>query len=110
MKLLASRLREIAKKEEEEGRNDIKLLASRLGIGGGPTVSRSRSRESDNDDENDNTNNEDVFIYRYIHGYPNIVPKTVKHVRIHPSVKVIGERAFYDCAKLHTVELYDGFE
>ena len=49
-------------------------------------------------------------MYRLVRGYPNIVPKNVRRARVDPGVRVIGERAFYDCRKLATLELHEGLE
>jgi len=50
-------------------------------------------------------NNETSFIYM---GGDMVVPRDVKRVRVHPSVTVIPERAFYKREKLKEIELCDG--
>jgi len=38
------------------------------------------------------------------------IPRNVTGVRVHPSVKIIGDRAFSDCDRLAEVELREGLE
>mmetsp|Transcript_19906 Transcript_19906/g.28372 ORF Transcript_19906/g.28372 Transcript_19906/m.28372 type:complete len:327 (+) Transcript_19906:50-1030(+) len=50
---------------------------------------------------------EDVFVYM---GGDQFVPDGVIHAVIHPSVKIIRRRAFYDRRHLVSVEMHDGVE
>jgi hypothetical protein len=59
------------------------------------------------DHAEDGDDNDDVFIYM---GGDQEVPEDVTHVRVHKSVKIITEGAFYDCRNLVSVEMHDGVE
>ncbi len=59
------------------------------------------------DHAEDGNNNDDVFIYM---GGDQEVPRNVTHVRVHKSVKIIRQRAFYWCRQLVSVEMHDGVE
>jgi hypothetical protein len=57
------------------------------------------------DDEGDNDNG--VFIYM---GGNQRVPRDVRYVRIHKSVKIIRKHAFGGCRNLMSIEMHDGVE
>jgi hypothetical protein len=50
----------------------------------------------------------EYFVYYGREG--EIVPRDATSVKVHPSVKSIEARAFYDCRQLTTVILNDGLE
>ena len=50
---------------------------------------------------------DDVFVYM---GGNQRVPRNVRHVRVHKSVKIIRRRAFMYCRKLVSIEMHDGVE
>ncbi|KAL7427691.1 LOW QUALITY PROTEIN: hypothetical protein ACHAXH_000997 [Discostella pseudostelligera] len=70
-------------------------------------ISRSRSRDKQpQEDEED-----PALPYFLYTGQPaSTIPRDIQHVIIDPSVKVISERAFYDCDQLEIVEFCHGLE
>jgi len=54
----------------------------------------------------DNGNN-NVFVYM---GGDQRVPRNVTHVRVHKSVKIISQHAFFCCDFLVSIEMHDGVE
>jgi hypothetical protein len=50
---------------------------------------------------------DDVFVYM---GGNQVVPRNVRYVRIHKSVKIITLRAFNECIYLVSMEMHDGVE
>ena len=50
------------------------------------------------------TNNTEVFVYTE----GAALPRDVVHVRVHPSVTIIPENAFYQCHQMRSVELSEG--
>ena len=58
--------------------------------------------------DNGGDNGGDVFIY--MGGAMQEVPRNIRYVRIHKSVKIISLHAFYDCQHLASIEMHDGVE
>ena len=58
---------------------------------------------ADHADGDDN----DVFIYM---GGDQRVPRNVRYVRVHKSVKIITREAFQHCIHLVSIEMHDGVE
>jgi hypothetical protein len=59
------------------------------------------------DHADDGGNNDGVFVYM---GGDQQVPKLVRYVRIHKSVKIITQGAFFKCRNLESIEMHDGVE
>ena len=57
----------------------------------------------------DDSNNGDDVMFVYMGGDQR-VPRNVRYVRVHKSVKIITERAFYYCKHLVSIEMHDGVE
>ncbi len=57
--------------------------------------------------DNNGDDNNDVFVYM---GGNQRVPRDVRYVRVHKSVKIITRRAFYYCYNLVSIEMHDGVE
>jgi hypothetical protein len=58
-------------------------------------------------DHADDGGDNDVFVYM---GGDQRVPRDVRYVRVHKSVKVIRASAFCDCEHLVSIEMHDGVE
>ena len=58
-------------------------------------------------DHADDGDGGDVFIYM---GGDQRVPRNVRYVRVHKSVKIIPARAFQHCIHLVSIEMHDGVE
>ena len=58
--------------------------------------------------DSDNDNDEPFFLYKG--QSKEDIPRNVTHAKVDPSVKVIGEKAFYECNQLRSVELCEGLE
>jgi hypothetical protein len=52
-------------------------------------------------------NDDDVFIYM---GGDQEVPRNVRYVRVHKSVKIIRARAFRNCRNLVSVEMHEAWK
>ena len=61
----------------------------------------------DHAEDDDGGNDDDVFIYM---GGDQRVPRDVRYVRVHKSVKIISQEAFICCRNLVSIELHDGVE
>jgi hypothetical protein len=57
--------------------------------------------------DDDGGNDSDVFVYM---GGNQGVPRNVRYVRIHKSLKIITWRAFRQCSSLVSIEMHDGVE
>ncbi len=58
-------------------------------------------------DHPDDGVDDDVFVYM---GGNQVVPRNVRYVRIHKSVKIITLEAFQHCSRLVSVKMHDGVE
>ncbi len=58
-------------------------------------------------DHADDGDDDGVFVYM---GGEQEVPRDVRHVRIHKSVKIIARAAFLFCERLVSIEMHDGVE
>ncbi len=58
-------------------------------------------------DHADDGGDNDVFVYM---GGNQEVPRNVRYVRVHKSVKIITRQAFQHCKHLVSIEMHDGVE